>query len=100
MTRVKSFSLISAAIIVILVSSSPLLADPPTPSRAPLVPQIPGEMPAGLGFVPTRLDLSHLTGKVLPFRSMAVQTPAQWDWRTLGKVTPPKDQSVCGACRA
>jgi len=49
-----------------------------------------------LGYIPSPLDLSHLTGS-FPFKKYAL-APASYDLRTLGKITPVKDQGSCGSC--
>ena len=70
------------------------------PIMAPNVPP-PGQidMPPGRGFVPPRVDLSHLTAKdQMP--GLAAAVPAAWDWRQEGKVTAVRYQGACGACYA
>jgi len=52
----------------------------------------------GLGHVPPPVDFSHLTGQHI---STALRGyPSAYDLRTLGKVSPVKDQGRCGACWA
>ena len=54
------------------------------------------------GFVPPLMDLSHLTGQEMPDRFVAETPPTNFDWRTLGMVTPvyPPGQGNCGSCYA
>ena len=47
-----------------------------------------------------RVVLAHLTGQTMPKKFLAQESPSRWDWRTLGKVTPVKNQGACGACYA
>lgn len=52
------------------------------------------------GFIPPRMDLSHLKGNFPIHDIQTADLPAQWDWRTSSKVTSVKDQGSCGACYA
>jgi len=70
------------------------------PQAGPRPPEVRRELPPGCGFIPPRIDLSHLAGKQMPSRFSALAPPTQWDWRTQGKVTSVKNQSTCGACYA
>ncbi len=49
----------------------------------------------GLGTIPGIVDFSHLK-TVTP--ALAQALPAKYDLRTLGKVSPVKDQGQCGSC--
>ncbi|TAN39348.1 MAG: hypothetical protein EPN25_11840 [Nitrospirae bacterium] len=59
------------------------------------------------GYIPPPVDLSHLTGQQIfqsamtdsPFQILGVP-PASYDLRTLGKLSPVKNQSSCGDCWA
>ncbi len=55
-----------------------------------------------LGYVPSPVDLSYLAGKALSVTGHRVMGiyPAQYDLRTLGKVSSVKDQGSCGDCWA
>ncbi|MDY0130892.1 MAG: C1 family peptidase, partial [Methanosarcina vacuolata] len=50
----------------------------------------------GTGFIPSTVDLSHLS----PISYGKVSFPAYYDLRTLNKVTPVKDQGNAGTCWA
>lgn len=54
----------------------------------------------GLGFVPSTVDLSHIQGRALFAASVQAALPAKYDLRTLGKLTPVKDQGPDGTCWA
>jgi len=54
----------------------------------------------GLGYVPPPLDLSHLRGQRLLDVHAAFSPPETYDLRTLGKLTPVKNQNPCGSCWA
>jgi C1A family cysteine protease len=51
-----------------------------------------------LGSVPSPVDLSYLTGKRAAAAGLALTYPASYDLRTVGKVTPVKDQGPYGTC--
>jgi C1A family cysteine protease len=61
----------------------------------PEVLQVHGER--AMGLIPSPVDLSHLTGK-RAFRATVTAAPSSYDLRTLGRVTPVKDQGECGSC--
>ncbi|MDI6793436.1 MAG: clostripain-related cysteine peptidase, partial [bacterium] len=52
----------------------------------------------GLGLIPAPLDMSHLKGLSIISGSPRVSYPTSYDLRTLGQVTPVKDQGGCGSC--
>jgi len=52
-----------------------------------------------LGYLPSPVDRSYLGAAELPQRRPLGQ-PAAYDLRTLGRVTPVRDQGSCGACWA
>ncbi|KYK32334.1 MAG: hypothetical protein AYK19_03405 [Theionarchaea archaeon DG-70-1] len=57
----------------------------------------PAEMASLLGYVPPRMDLSHLS-EVESDRAPPPPPPSAYDYRSMGMVTPPKDQRNCGSC--
>lgn len=58
----------------------------------------PQEMANLLGYVPPPMDLSHLS-EVESVR-VPPPPPSAYDYRSLGMVTPPKNQRNCGSCWA
>jgi C1A family cysteine protease len=52
-----------------------------------------------LGYLPSPFDTSYLKGRDVAFsETEAFALPSSYDLRSLGKVTPVKDQSSCGSC--
>jgi C1A family cysteine protease len=51
-----------------------------------------------LGFIPPPVSLSGLPAPDESPESQIMSVPASYDLRTLGKVTPVKDQGNCGSC--
>ncbi|UCD18493.1 MAG: T9SS type A sorting domain-containing protein [Candidatus Zixiibacteriota bacterium] len=75
-------------------------ADVQTPSEAPRLSEVEREIPEGTGFIPPRMDLSHLSGREIPAKLKGTQAPQQFDCRQQGWITPIKNQGACGSCYA
>ncbi len=70
------------------------------PVSGPMLPQTKSDLPPRCGFIPPRMDLSHLRGDRLPATLRGTSLPSRWDWREYDKVTPIRDQGACGSCYA
>ena len=54
----------------------------------------------GLGYIPPLLDLSHTAGQAPYGLYTRLGFPESYDLRTLGRVSPVKDQGACASCWA
>lgn len=85
-------------------SESDVETAPEVPTAAPRVSFGNDEASANFGFVPPDIDLSHITGQVLPDKFRNVQLPSRWDWREHGVSTVVQNQLWyeygCGSCYA
>jgi len=65
--------------------------------------QATGEVAAqdhALGLIPEPMDFSYLRGQHIVQGKALLALPASYDLRTLGRLTPIKDQGNCGSCWA
>ncbi len=74
------------------------------PTAAPRPSAADTKQSPGFGFVPPDVDLSHITGQVVPDKFRHVQLPIRFDWREHGVSTVVQDQGWyeygCGSCYA
>ncbi|UCE24090.1 MAG: T9SS type A sorting domain-containing protein [Candidatus Zixiibacteriota bacterium] len=98
----RTTSILTLLVVAVLVCTGSVVfaEDAETPSIAPLRPQLTSELPPGTGFVPPRMDLSHLSSSRAPIQYLSAAVPAAWDWRTQSALTSVKSQGLCGSCYA
>jgi C1A family cysteine protease len=110
----KMLFTVLATVIVFIIALSAAAQDSPTVTQAPLNPAfleyLRGVQEYGvqmqtiegyaLGYIPPPVDLSHLRGVSLFEVQKLVPAPASYDLRSLGKLSPVKDQENCGSCWA
>jgi len=97
--RVKS-QIVLLIFLGVAVNFGSIVANDQVPVEAPRLILDQMELPPRTGFIPPSMDLPHLDGQKLPEKFHTLTVPAQWDWRTSGKVTSVRDQSSCGSCYA
>ena len=122
MVQQKTFSFFSQKILFLFLLISCLTfpagagfgQDRETPLSAPLNPRFISylqqdrplltlnvfERPFSFGYIPSPMDMSHLN-RLPVFQNYVIPiyaAPATYDLRTLGKLTPVKDQGSCGSC--
>ena len=51
------------------------------PKAAPLLPEVQRSVNPRHGFVPPRIDLSHLKADQMPAELKGLKAPSRWDWR-------------------